>query len=133
MAPNTRVLFEDLAGSDGNWCIKKWHKENGWEVKFDNGTLTNLQSKDEYMYFHFYNMKKLNISYGGLYPVMNPYFMRGSKETFRTDLCLIMDPFSFVINNKKIKLNNFYLDEEFNENMYSDFEKTIGTLIINGK
>jgi hypothetical protein len=58
MAPNIKVLFENLAGSDGNWCIKKWHKENGWEVKFDHGQLTNLQSKDEYAYFHFFNTKK---------------------------------------------------------------------------
>jgi len=57
-APGIRALFENFAGSDGNWCIKKWHKENGWEVKLDNGELINLQSKDEYMYFHFFNMKK---------------------------------------------------------------------------
>lgn len=73
----------------------------------------------------FKDMDKHNISYGGLYPVMNPFFMRNSQDKYKTDMCLIMDPFSFVINNKKIKLNNFYLDEDFNENMYSDFEKSI--------
>lgn len=110
----------------------KFAKDSKTLVSLADTTDNAIATFKNFISMHFYNMKKLNISYGGLYPVMNPYFMRGCKDTFRTDLCLIMDPFSFVINNKKIKLNNFYLDDDFNENMYSDFEKTILHFETNG-
>ena len=57
-AKGVKVLFENFAGSDGGWCLKKWHKQNGWNIDFDNGTLLNTTTKEEYMYFHFYNLKK---------------------------------------------------------------------------
>jgi len=57
-ARGINTLFQDFAGSDGGWCLKKWHKQYGWSIDFDNGTLANSISKDEYMYFHFYNLKQ---------------------------------------------------------------------------
>lgn len=59
-AKDVKSLFENYAGSDGNWCLKKWHKQNGWKIDFDKGTVTNQATKDEYMYFHFYNLKDEN-------------------------------------------------------------------------
>jgi len=70
-------------------------------------------------------MEKNNLTYGGLYPVMNPYFMVGQKEPISTKFCLIMDPMSFCINNKNIKLTNFDCSPNFNENNFTDFEKSI--------
>tara|TARA_R110000823_G_scaffold124582_1_gene251180 strand:- start:847 stop:1623 length:777 start_codon:yes stop_codon:yes gene_type:complete len=62
----------------------------------------------------FGRMKKNKITYGGFYPVPNTLFMSGKKMTY--DLCLIMDPFSLVINNKKVRIT---ISDK------SDFEKSI--------
>lgn len=60
-------------------------------------------------------MEENRISYGGLYPVLNTLFMSGGDE-IKFDFGLIMDPFSFVINNKKIVIT---ISDK------SDFEKSI--------
>ena len=62
----------------------------------------------------FGRMKQNRITYGGFYPVANTMFMSGKRITY--DLCLIMDPFSFVINNKQIRIT---ISDK------SDFEKSI--------
>jgi len=69
----------------------------------------------------FSNMQLNGISYGGFYPVPNNMFMSGKKVTY--NLCLIMDPFSFVINNKKVKIT---VSDK------SDFEKSIQHFILCG-
>ena len=72
----------------------------------------------------FLMMEEHGITYAGLNPVDNPYFMRGQPE-FKYGLSIITDPFSFVINNKSIKLTQFYIDENYNDNSFSDYEKSI--------
>ena len=72
----------------------------------------------------FKMMEEHSISYAGLNPVDNPYFMRNQAE-FKYGLSIITDPFSFVINNKNIKLTQFYIDENYNDNSFSDYEKSI--------
>ena len=62
----------------------------------------------------FAKMNKNKITYGGFYPVPNTMFMSGKNLNF--DLCLIMDPFSLVINNKKIRIT---ISDK------SDFEKSV--------
>lgn len=69
----------------------------------------------------FSKMLANNITYGGFYPVANNLFMQGKKMNY--DLCLIMDPFSLVINNKKI---NITVSDK------SDFEKSIQHFISQG-
>jgi len=61
-------------------------------------------------------MEKNNITYGGFYPVANDFYMKNSKGRFTFGLSLIMDPFSFVINNKKVRIT---ISDK------SDFEKSI--------
>ncbi len=56
-------------------------------------------------------MKELGYSYGGLYPVCNPYYMYNQKYS-RRDLCLIMDPVSICINNKDVKLTEIMVPLE---------------------
>jgi len=56
-----------------------------------------------------------DISYGGLYPVLNTLFMSGGND-IKFDFGLIMDPFSFIINNKNIIIS---ISDK------SDFEKSI--------
>ena len=72
----------------------------------------------------FENMQLFNISYAGLNPVLNPYFMAGGKP-IKYDICIITDPFSFVVNNKNIKLTKFHIDKNYNDNSFSDYEKSI--------
>jgi len=72
----------------------------------------------------FSMMEEGGITYAGLNPVDNPYFMRNQPE-FKYGLSIITDPFSFVINNKNIKLTQFYIDENYNDNSFSDYEKSI--------
>jgi len=62
----------------------------------------------------FGKMMRNGITYGGFYPVPNTMFMSGQKITY--DFCLIMDPLSLVINNKKIRIT---ISDK------SDFEKSI--------
>ena len=62
----------------------------------------------------FGRMSKNQITYAGFYPVPNTFFMGGKKITY--DMCLIMDPFSLVINNKKVRIT---ISDK------SDFEKSI--------
>ena len=69
----------------------------------------------------FSKMQLNEITYGGFYPVPNTLFMKGQKVTY--GLCLIMDPFSLVINNKKIKIT---VSDK------SDFEKSIQHFILRG-
>jgi len=61
------------------------------------------------------------ITYGGFYPVDNPFFMKGVKTTH--DLCLIMDPFSLVINRKTVRIT---VSDK------SDFEKSIQHFVLGG-
>jgi len=52
-------------------------------------------------------IKKLqdhNLTYGGFYPVFNPYFMNKQKKPVELGLSLIMDPLSICINNKEVQL-----------------------------
>jgi hypothetical protein len=69
----------------------------------------------------FSKMEKNKITYGGFYPVPNNMFMEGKKTTY--NLCLIMDPFSLVINNKRV---NITVSDK------SDFEKSIQHYIFQG-
>jgi hypothetical protein len=79
----------------------------------------------DWIHKYFDLMEQMDISYGGLYPTNNPYFMRNKKQEITFSFILITDVFSFVINNKNVKLSKFYLDDDFNDNMYSDYEKSI--------
>tara|TARA_R110001632_G_scaffold126134_2_gene239640 strand:- start:283 stop:1047 length:765 start_codon:yes stop_codon:yes gene_type:complete len=69
----------------------------------------------------FGRMIKNKITYGGFYPVANTLFMSGKKMTY--DLCLIMDPFSLVINNKKVRIT---ISDK------SDFEKSVQHFYFQG-
>jgi|31_taG_2_1085359.scaffolds.fasta_scaffold02868_2 hypothetical protein len=69
----------------------------------------------------FSKMKANRITYGGFYPVPNPMFMPAKKMTY--NLCLIMDPLSLVINNKKIRIT---ISDK------SDFEKSIQHFVSQG-
>jgi hypothetical protein len=69
----------------------------------------------------FSRMQNNNITYGGFYPVANNLFMMGQKMTY--NLCLIMDPFSLVINNKKVIIT---ISDK------SDFEKSIQHFVYQG-
>ena len=60
-------------------------------------------------------MENNDITYAGFYPVVNTMFMTNGSEV-KTSLCLIMDPFSLVINNQKIRVT---ISDK------SDFEKSI--------
>lgn len=93
----------------------------------DTATLREV-TKDEFLKLMdevFSIMEKNNISYAGCYPVANPYFMRNSKYDKTYDFKLITDPFSFNINNRKVQLTKFFLGDDFNENIFSDYEKSI--------
>lgn len=66
---------------------------------------------------NMFNIMEVNgITYGGFYPVVNTMFMSSSPLDLRTNLCLIMDPLSLVINNKSIRIT---ISDK------SDFEKSI--------
>lgn len=80
------------------------------------GKLHHIGKSDltELLHTMFAKMWRNRITYGGFYPVANTMFMAGKKVTY--DFCLIMDPFSLVINNKKIRIT--IADK-------SDFEKSI--------
>ena len=58
-----------------------------------------------------------NLTYGGFYPVCNPFYMYKQKP-IRLDLSLVMDPLSICINNKDVKLTEI------------KFKKTDGTMFI---
>ena len=60
-------------------------------------------------------MLENGITYGGLYPVLNTLFMSGGSD-IKCDFGLIMDPFSFIVNNKNIVIS---ISDK------SDFEKSI--------
>lgn len=63
----------------------------------------------------FSKMVLNKITYGGFYPVPNNMFMLGVGK-INYGLCLIMDPFSLVINNKSVRIT---ISDK------SDFEKSI--------
>jgi hypothetical protein len=67
-------------------------------------------------------MQQHNIGYAGFYPVVNTMFMLNGDEV-KTSLCLIMDPFSLVINNHSIRIT---ISDK------SDFEKSILHYAANG-
>lgn len=67
-------------------------------------------------------MQENNISYGGIYPILNGMFMSGGDE-IKFSFCFIQDPFSFCLNNKKIKLT---ISDK------SDYEKSILHFIDRG-
>jgi hypothetical protein len=69
----------------------------------------------------FGKMQTNRITYAGFYPVANNMFMAGKKTTY--NLCLIMDPFSLVINNKKVRVT---VSDK------SDFEKSIQHFVFQG-
>lgn len=86
------------------------------KIKKD-GTFAKLSKNDLWKLIHnsFDMMVEYDISYGGLYPVRNNLFMANLK-TITFDFVLIMDPFSFVINDRSIKIS---IGDK------SDFEKSI--------
>jgi hypothetical protein len=82
----------------------------------------------------FSEMKVWGASYCGLYPVKNAYFMK-DREELTLDLCIIMDGFSAIINNKKIKLTNFVVEKEDGtlfKGESTDTEKTIQHFVDKG-
>ena len=85
-------------------------------VELQDNKLTPIQKGklDSVINAMFGRMKKNQITYAGFYPVPNTLFMMGKKTTH--DLCLIMDPFSLIINNKKVRIT---ISDK------SDFEKSI--------
>ena len=52
-----------------------------------------------------------NLTYGGFYPVCNPFYMYKQKPV-RLDLSLVMDPLSICINNKDVKLTEIKFKKE---------------------
>jgi len=48
--------------------------------------------------------KTRGFTYGGFYPVCNPYYMKNQTEK-RYDLSLILDPLSVCVNNKEVFLS----------------------------
>ena len=85
-------------------------------VELQDNKLISIQKEKLYSVINamFGRMFKNKITYAGFYPVPNTLFMSGKKITH--DLCLIMDPFSLVINNKKVRIT---ISDK------SDFEKSI--------
>ena len=75
----------------------------------------------------FEEMKKDDVSYGGLYPCDSAMYMKNAPKISK-GLSLIMDPFSAVINNKEVKITEIPVEKEdgsifIGDN--SDAEKTI--------
>lgn len=70
----------------------------------------------------FNTMQENNISYAGIYPILNGMFMSGGED-IKFGFCFIQDPFSFCLNNKKIKLT---ISDK------SDYEKSILHFIERG-
>ncbi len=72
-------------------------------------------------------MKKHNLTYGGFYPVCNPFYMHKQKPITH-DLRIVMDPLSVVINNKDVKITEIPVempDGSLFIGDFSDAEKTI--------
>lgn len=59
----------------------------------------------------FNQLDKYGFTFSALYPCDSTMYMNNAKE-FTYDLCLCMDPFSAVINNKKIQLTEFLVQNE---------------------
>ena len=82
----------------------------------------------------FSELRVSKSTYCGLYPVKNWFYMNKQNE-ITNDLCIIMDGFSALINNKKIKLNNFIVPKEDGTQFVgesTDTEKTIQHFIDKG-
>lgn len=76
----------------------------------------------------FATMQQKGYTYGGFYPVDNPFYMARQKEQQREDFCLVMDPFSFIINNKSVRMTPIPIPMEDGTTFMgdkTDFEKTI--------
>tara|TARA_R110001606_G_C15225880_1_gene634575 strand:- start:89 stop:910 length:822 start_codon:yes stop_codon:yes gene_type:complete len=82
------------------------------KLKFDELSLVECESL---INNSFETMQENNISYGGIYPILNGMFMSGGED-IKFGFCFIQDPFSFCINNKKIKIT---ISDK------SDYEKSI--------
>jgi hypothetical protein len=75
----------------------------------------------------FSELKVFGGTYAGLHPCKNIHYMTKSNE-MTCDLCLCMDPFSAIINNKEIQLTEFIVKKEDGSDFIgesSDAEKTI--------
>lgn len=73
-------------------------------------------------------MHQKGYTYGGFYPVDNPFYMSRQKQERREDFCLIMDPFSLIINNKSVRMTPILVPMEDGSTFMgdkTDFEKTI--------
>lgn len=103
--------------------------ESGQKIVYMNDDLKGLYKVNEFMKFNeltkkqvnqliedsFKTMYENNISYGGIYPILNGMFMSGGEE-IKFGFCFIQDPFSFCLNNKKVKIK---ISDK------SDYEKSI--------
>lgn len=104
--------------------------------RLDDGKLKVLE-KDEFNYLidrMFLELRERDYSYSGLYPCKSSLYMAKQKE-ITTDLCLCMDPFSAVINNKDVILHNFVVKKEDGTEFQAestDAEKTIQHFISKG-
>lgn len=79
-------------------------------------------------------MKKHNLTYGGFYPVCNPFYMHNQKPITH-DLKTVMDPLSVVINNKDVKITEIPVEKNDGSLFigdFSDVEKTIQHYISKG-
>ncbi len=71
----------------------------------DEKTKRPVQDLKKLMSEIFKEMDEKGSTMGGLYPVLNPYFMARQKNEKNYELCLIMDPVSCCINNKDVILS----------------------------
>jgi hypothetical protein len=86
------------------------------EVSPDNKFIPVAKDKLHTLCDNMFSVMETNdITYAGFYPVVNTMFMTNGNEV-KTSLCLIMDPFSLVINNQKVRVT---ISDK------SDFEKSI--------
>ena len=75
----------------------------------------------------FNQLDKYGFTYSALYPCDSTMYMNNAKE-FMYDLCLCMDPFSAIINNKNIQLTEFHVYDEDGVDFVgdkSDVEKSL--------
>ena len=95
--------------------------ENNKKKELDKSEFKYLVSK------MFSELKLYGGSYCGIYPCNNNLFMSKCDE-MTCDLCICMDPFSAIINNKEVQLTEFIVPKEDGTEFVgecSDAEKTL--------